>query len=644
MTEVAGTSRILTLVFTDLAESTGLKRKRGDQAVGELIARHRGHVRRLAAESGGHVIDWAGDGCFLTFETPSVAVLFALRLQHAHGEEPDLPGVRTGIHMGEVSELPGPDGDVAHPRVEGLAVDLAARICGLARPAQVLMSSSVAYSARQRIGGDVLGQPIRWRTHGSYSLKGFDEALEIWEAGLQGMAPFVAPAASEKATPTRSPRSTAPVSKKLSIGVIATVVGVTIAVLAWWITSQPRGANRPAAPKGDGPIATIAVLPFVNQSGDPNRDYFSDGITEDIISALGRFSEVRVMAHNAVQPYKGRRATTKEISRDLDVRYLVQGSVREADGRARVGVELSDTAKGTELWSERYEGEGKQLFEIQDRIVKNIAGTLAVKLTVLEEQRVLSKAPESMEAYDLVLRARDLLGRFERVSNREARELAAKALQISPSYAEAYVVLAEAEYDRATMGWVEDPAEAVRRAEDAARRAIALDDPGASARAHGTLGNLYSLTANLDAALVEADLAIELNASDARAHSLRGGVLLWLGRIDESIASGEEARHFDPRLSWENGFNLAFAYYLAGRFRDAAATADVVAPRQPDNVFLAALRAAAYGQLGQAEEAQRAVETVRRLDPFFKVELFGKRLVNPAHRKLVQDGLRKVGL
>ena len=249
MTEAAGTSRILTLVFTDLADSTALKTRRGDQAVGELIARHRAHVRRFAAESAGRIIDWAGDGCFLTFETPSAAVLFALRLQQAHGEEPDLPGVRTGIHMGEVSERPGPDGDVGHPRVEGLAVDLAARICGLARPAQVLMSSSVAHSARQRLDGDAFCQPIGWRTHGTYSLKGFDEALEIREAGLAGMAPFEAPAASEKATPTRPAGSTATGRKRLRVGAIATVVGVAIAVVVWWLTSQPRGPHRPAAPQ-----------------------------------------------------------------------------------------------------------------------------------------------------------------------------------------------------------------------------------------------------------------------------------------------------------------------------------------------------------------------------------------------------------
>src|SRR5262249_8180454 len=158
VTDGPGISRILTLVFTDLADSTALKSQRGDEAVGRLIARHRKHVGRLAAESGGRIIDWAGDGCFLTFETPSGAVLFALRLQQAPAEEPDLPRVRTGIHMGEVDELHGTDGDI-----EGLAVDLTSRIAGLAGPVQILMSASVADSARPRLGRDAFSRPICWR-------------------------------------------------------------------------------------------------------------------------------------------------------------------------------------------------------------------------------------------------------------------------------------------------------------------------------------------------------------------------------------------------------------------------------------------------------------------------------------------------
>lgn len=202
MTETASTSRILTLVFSDLADSMALKTRLGDQLASALITRHRAHVSTLAAGTTGRIIDWAGDGCFLTFDTPSAAVLFALRLQQAHQDEPDLPGVRIGMHMGEVSERPGPDGDATRPRVEGLAVDLAARISALARPAQILMSASVADSARQRLE-HTFGQPIHWQTHGSYAVKGFDGDVEIREAGVEGIAPFVEPLKSTPATDKR---------------------------------------------------------------------------------------------------------------------------------------------------------------------------------------------------------------------------------------------------------------------------------------------------------------------------------------------------------------------------------------------------------------------------------------------------------
>jgi adenylate cyclase len=385
------------------------------------------------------------------------------------------------------------------------------------------------------------------------------------------------------------------------------------------------------------------VLPFANQSGDAKRDYFSDGVTEDITNALGRFSTLRVIAAGAAHGYKGRKVASEDVGRELGVRYIVQGSVREADGRLRVGVELSDAAKGTLLWSERYEGEGKEVFEIQDRIVRNVAGALAVKLTTLEQQRVTVKPAGSMEAYDLVLRARELLPRG-RSGNREARALLARALQLSPGYAEAYAALAEGEFQRAVFGWMEDPQEGLRRSEEAAQQAIMLGDPGAAARAHGVLGSVYTFTLRYDEALVEADRAIELNGSDALAYGLRGGVLLWIGRIDESVAASEAARRLDPRISRESGFNLALGYYLQRRYREAVQTADAALRGVPDQSFLEAVRAAALAQLGQADAARLSAAQVRQLDPFFKAELFGKRLVNPAHQKLVQEGLRKAGL
>jgi eukaryotic-like serine/threonine-protein kinase len=191
-------SKVLTLVFTDLKGSTSLKSEKGDDAAGQLIARHREHVKRLALADGGRIIDWAGDGCFLTFETPSAAVLFALCLQQIHHKEPDLPKVYTGINMGEVTEHSGPAGKDGPPRVEGLAVDTAARIQSLALPGQILMSSAVFNSARQRLSSAQIDVPICWEAHGAYLFKDFDEFIPIGEVGIEGAAPLEPPPGNKK--------------------------------------------------------------------------------------------------------------------------------------------------------------------------------------------------------------------------------------------------------------------------------------------------------------------------------------------------------------------------------------------------------------------------------------------------------------
>jgi serine/threonine protein kinase/class 3 adenylate cyclase len=190
-------ARILTLVFTDLADSTGLKTELGDQVVGKLIAQHREHVQELSALLKGSIVDWAGDGCFLTFETASSAVLFALNLQRKHADDSNLPKVRIGINMGEVSEGVVPDGHGR--RVEGLAVDLTARIEGLATPSQILMSSAVFNSARQRLLENDFDMDIVWLAHGPFKFKGFDDAMEICEVGVEGIAPLSVPDKAEKA-------------------------------------------------------------------------------------------------------------------------------------------------------------------------------------------------------------------------------------------------------------------------------------------------------------------------------------------------------------------------------------------------------------------------------------------------------------
>jgi tetratricopeptide (TPR) repeat protein len=353
---------------------------------------------------------------------------------------------------------------------------------------------------------------------------------------------------------------------------------------------------------------------------------------------------VNVISRNSVQAYKGRDAKPEDIRRDLGVRYIVRGSVRQADERLRVSVELSDAARGTQLWSERYEGGGREVFAIQDRIVRDIVGALAVKLSRLEQERSGSKPAESMEAYDLVLRARAKMNLGARNDNREARDLLAQAIQLAPGFAEAHVALAEAESIRSQLGLAREsgggnaPGGGARAASPAHRRSGIQ-----RARARPAWARQRVLCP-LPEALAEADRAIEVNGSDAVAHALRAEVLLYLGRIDDAIVAAETARRFDPRIGSDTGFVLALAYYSAGRLRESLAVADAFIPRFPDNAFLRAIRAAALAEDGRLDEARRAADEVRRASPFFQVESFGTRFVRPEDRKRAQDGLRKAGL
>jgi TolB-like protein len=523
--------------------------QQGDQRVGELIARHREHVGTLASASAGRIIDWAGDGCFLTFETPSAAVSFALRLQQAHKDEPDLPGVRVGIHMGEVSERSGPDGDAAHPRIEGLAVDLAARICGLARPAQVLMSSAVADSARQRLASDAFGQPIRWRTHGSYSVKGFDEALEIREAKLEGVAPIEAPAASEKATPTRPSGSMATGRRTQRVGVIATVVGVAIAVLVWWTTSQPRGPHSPAAPQSAAvsPPArkAIAVLPFVNMSPDASDEYLSDGMTEELITVLSKIGGLQVAARTSSFAFKGKNQEIETIGQQLHVGTVLEGSVRKAGQRVRITAQLINVTDGYHLWSETYEEDFADLFTVQTKVAQRVAEALKIELGMGDKQRLGKRATENSEVHQLYLKGQYYTSRFTRAGMGKGKDYFQQAIDLDPNYAPAYLGLAYY-YGFASSDYSLAPHDAMPKAAAAAGKALEID-PGL-ADAHAYLGWVHcAYDWNWAAADAEFRRAIERQPDTVVGHEIYGVFLAKMGRWEEAIAEGKRAVELDPR-------------------------------------------------------------------------------------------------
>ncbi len=616
MPEVAATSRILTLVFADLAGSTALKTQHGDRAVGELISRHRGHVRRLGEACGGRIIDWAGDGCFLTFETPSAAVLFALRLLQAHGEEPDLPGVRIGVHLGEVSERAGPEDDPSHPRVEGLAVDVAARICALAKPAQVLVSAPVAASARQRLDSSTLGQPVRWHAHGRFRLKGVDEAVEVHEAGLDGLSAFAAPGAIERREPAGLRRSRA-LSSAISAMI---VVGAALAYLLW---SYGPGADPPAAGRasaaGFDARPAIAVLPFDNLSPDPEQAFFADGLAEDLITRLSSWRAFPVIARNSSFRFRGGNVDLRRVSQELGVRYVVEGSVRRSGERIRVSAQLIDAPSGEHVWAETYDREVADVFELQDEISATIAASLVGDLTRAEGERARQRGTDNLEAWSLYQLGLQHFDRYTLEDFAEARQLFERAAELDPRFATPLGQFSIAGLSELMLGG--DPSdELVSAMMASARRAVGLDarDPAA----HLGLGAAQLALGDAKNALESIRRAVDLNPSMPMAWIWLGFVQILAGDPEASITSTERAERLDPQGSmvWIYD-NFALANWELGRYDEALAAAQRLVATQPSYFPGHAYIAMNSIALGRRDEARAAIAEGRRVRPDLSLEL-----------------------
>jgi TolB-like protein len=419
----------------------------------------------------------------------------------------------------------------------------------------------------------------------------------------------------------------------------AVVVGGGVVLL----TAQ-RGTfeKAAAASAASNTGLSVAVLVFANQSGDPAQDYFSDGLTEDITSALGRFKELTVIAYGAVLPFRGKELPLPDIGKALKARYLVSGTVRRMGTRVRVTVQLSDAANSTQLWSDQYDDELSDIFAVQDRIARRIAGTLASNLQQIALQRSLRKPTDNLDAYDLLLRARALVAESSRSSNRQARSLLERAVQLSPGYSDAYAELAETYFQRATFGWSEFAQSDVETAIRLAQKAIDLDE--ACVVAHSVLARAYTAIRKYDLGLAESERALMINPSDAEVLLARAAVLLWTGRIEQSINATELAMRLNVNIGPEAALNLGIAYLLARRYTDAVRMLEAMRARYPNHPLIDFPLAAAYAELGRTADALDAADVGRRKNPHFELVTFGSRFEDPALQKRVQDSLRKAGV
>ena len=613
--EEHGPKRKLTTILC--ADCAGFSRmmRADEEGTYRVLQDCRKLIDRLIGEHDGRIFGTAGDSVVAEFPSPVEAVRCATEIQQAierlgaEFPEDHRMHFRIGINLGDVI--------IERDDLIGDGVNVAARLQGLSDPGGICISASVYEQIKNKLTLDCddLGDQI---------VKNIADPVRVHRVRV-GPQAVRQPGTNRIATPWRIRRAGAGL--------------ITFVLIATLIAYLNYTVQRPARPQCTH--ASIAVLPFDNLSGEPAQDYFSDGMTEDIIAALGRFSDLSVIAHVAVQPYKGKALQLGQLNRELGVCYALEGSVRRNGNQVLITAQLVDALSGRLLWSDSYAGELKDVFTLRNEITQSVAGKLAIKLIDIERRRAFKKPTENLDAYDYLLRGRERFARNTRSGNDEAKTLFERAINLDPTYASAYVALGLTRIKAVGYGWTEFPDEALKQAESLAQKAIELDD--GNAEAHALLGRVYTIRGQFDVAISEEERAIALNPNDAGSYAARGAVLVYSGHPKEAIESFAIAMRLNPGMGSSRYEPLGWAYYLERRYEEAVTALKAGLRTSPSDYFNYAGLAASYAQLGRTDEAVHAAEEVRRVWPFFDIASFVAQF-DEANRALIVEGLHKAGL
>jgi TolB-like protein len=392
---------------------------------------------------------------------------------------------------------------------------------------------------------------------------------------------------------------------------------------------------------------SIAVLPFTNMSGDPTRDYFADGMTEDIITELSRMRWLFVIARNSTFTYKGRAVDVKQVARELGVRYVLEGSARQAGDRVRITAQLIDAGTGVHIWANRFDGQLEDIFDLQDRVTANIICAIAPKLEEAEIERAKHKPTENLNAYDCFMRGMASFHQYTNEANNEALRLFHRVMDLDPDFASAYGMAAQCYVSRHTNRWMNDRLQEYAEAVRLARHAIELGWGDAVALCNGgyVLGHLGR---DPDAGAAFIDRARALNPNLASAWSSSGWMRIFLGDPETAIAHFAHVMRLsqlDPRMAIMQA-GTASAHFFAGRSNEAALWAERALREKPNWLLPLRIAAASSALAGRVERAQEVMTHLRELDPAFRISNF-KDLVpfaRAADLARYEEGLRIAGL
>ncbi len=542
------------------------------------------------AEHKGRIVKLMGDGVLVEFASVVDAVQCAVAIQRTMpARNLEVPADRSiafriGINLGDVIV----EGDDLY----GDGVNIAARLEALAEPGSVYVSEVVHQSIGTKLD-------LEFEDLGEHQVKNIARAVHVFRVRF----------ATDKVGPEQPD---AGAEARLAI------------------------PHKPS----------IAVLPFTNMSGDPDQEFFSDGITEDIITALSKIRWFFVIARNTTFTYRDQAVDVKRVAEELGVRYVLEGSVRKAGNRIRVTAQLIDAGTGNHVWAERYDRDLSDIFALQDEMTQTIVGAIEPELGNAERERARRKPPGNLDAWSCYQRGLWHLYRFTKVDNDEAEKLFQRAAELDPDFSGAFMGLGTVRYWNVLFGHAESPEETLADAFAAARTAVSLDDK--DAMAHWTLGRVYTQMGESESAVAELKTALAINPSFAHAYYSLGWALLVAGRMEAALPHIDQALRLNPHdpSLWTFLTGRAVALLLLRRYAEAADYARQ-ALRQPSANFLAsATLASTLGHLGKTDEAGGALERVYQLRPDFSGALMGRlfRFRHETERACFLDGLRKAGL
>jgi len=587
--------RLTAILAADVAGYSRLMGANEEGTLAQLKSIRKALVHPTIAAHRGRIVKTTGDGMLVEFASAVDAVRNAVEIQRGMAEQntavPQDQRIefRIGIHVGDVIF---DDNDIF-----GDGVNIAARLEGIAEPGGVCMSDDAYRQVRGKV-------EIACDDLGPQSLKNIAEPMRAWRVRLTGQT--------------------------------------ASAVKSGSAVSQPRALPLPDKP-------SIAVLPFQNMSGDPEQEYFADGIVEDIITALSRFKALFVIARNSSFTYKGRAVDVKQVGRELGVRYVLEGSVRKAANRVRITGQLVDTATGAHLWADRFDGSLDDIFDLQDQVTESVVGAIAPVVEKAEIERAKRRPTESLDAYAVYLRGVAKFYQYgSRQANGDALRLFNSAIELDPDFASACGRAASCYAYAKGNGWISVTANEIAEVTRLAQRAVELGKDDAIALADGGWASAYVVRdLELGAALI--DRALVLNCNLAEAWYCGGWTKIWLGEREAAIERFARAMRLNPldpsMLQMRAG--TAHAHFFLGRYDEAASWAAMALQDNPDIQGGLRIHAASNAMAGRSEQAQKAVARLRQLNPELRVSNL-KDLLGPyRHAEYIsryEEGLRQAGL